>query len=188
MMLKTVDVALEPLNRKTFAPYGLLLTAPNRPADFVRPGLSNWRLPFKSDAELRLQIMQYEFQPMRLSRFERHLCVTEARTPIGPAPAVLIVAGDPTIDAPPTAASVRAFLLDGNIGIMFHPGVWHGLDCFPVNPPFVDYLFLSDSATEDEIETIKDPTYGVRTQVFDFDVEFTVVDPLDLTSQDKVSL
>lgn len=186
-MTKTVEVVLEALNETSFSDYGYLLVAPDDPADFSRPDLRNWRLPFKSDAELRLQIMRYEFQEMRLSRFERHLCVTEARAPIGSAPAVLIVAGDPNIDAPPTAASVRAFLLDGSIGIMFHPGVWHGLDCFPVNPPFVDYLFLSDSATENEIETIKDPAYGVRTQIFDFDLEFAVADPFGLMAQTKVA-
>jgi ureidoglycolate hydrolase len=186
-MIETVEVALEALNEMSFSPYGYLLAAPDEPADFLRPGLSNWRLSFKSDAEPRLQVMRYGHQQMRLSRFESHLCVTEARAPIGSAPAVLIVAGDPNTSAPPTAASVRAFLLDGTVGIMFHAGVWHGLDCFPVSPPFVDYLFLSDSATEDEIETIKDPAYGVRTQIFDFDMEFVVTDPLDLMADVQVA-
>lgn len=186
-MTDTVDIALEPLTALTFEPYGWLLAAPDGPADFTRPGLSNWRLPFKSDAELRLQVMRYGVQDMRLSCFEKHTRVTEARTPIGPAPAVLVVAGDPKTQAPPTPGSVRAFLLDGSTGIMFRPGVWHGLDCFPVRPPFVDYLFLSDSATEDEIETLGDPAQGVRTQIFNFPMEFTVTDPLGLMDRVKVS-
>lgn len=79
-MTNTVDVGLEPLTAATFEPYGWLLGAPDGPADFERPGLWNWRLPFNSDAKLRLQVMRYEFQEMRLSRFEKHIRVTEART------------------------------------------------------------------------------------------------------------
>lgn len=180
-MTRTINVPLEPLDAEQFAPFGWLLVAGNGPADFSRPGLWNWRLPFQSDAQLRLQVMRYGYQPMRLSCLEQHLCVTEARAPIGHAPAVLVVAGGPETDDPPKADALRAFLLDGQTGIMFRPGIWHGLDCFPVSPPHVDYLFLSDSATEDEIETISDPACGVRTRIFDFrreeETEFAVTDP-----------
>lgn len=180
-MTQTMNLPLEPLDARQFAPYGWLLAAGNEPADFSRPGLWNWRLPFQSDAQLRLQVMRYGYQPMRLSCLEQHLCVTEARAPIGHAPAVLVVAGTHDTDDPPKADTLRAFLLDGQTGIMFRTGIWHGLDCFPVSQPHVDYLFLSDSATEDEIEAIGDPANGIRTRIFDFlseeDTEFVVTDP-----------
>lgn len=185
----TIDLPLEPLDAARFAPYGWLLTAGNGPADFERPGLGNWRLPFQSDAQLRLQVMRYGYQEMRLSRLEQHLCVTEARAPIGYAPAVLIVAGTPGTNNIPAVDTLKAFFLDGKTGIMFRPGVWHGLDCFPVAPPHVDYLFLSDSATEDEIEAHSGPVQGVRTRIFDFlseaDTEFTVTDPHGLLPKGK---
>lgn len=186
-MTQTIDVQLEPLDAAQFEPYGWLLAAGTGPADFERPGLWNWRLPFGSDAQLRLQMMRYAFQPMRLSLLEQHLCVTEARAPIGYAPAVLIVAGTPDPNAVPRADSMRAFLMDGQTGIMFRPGIWHGLDCYPLSPPHADYLFLSDSATEDEIETLGDPAHGVRTRIYDFmseeDIEFVVTDPHALLDQ-----
>ena len=177
--MQTKDIPLERLTVESFSPYGWLLKANGTP-DFSRPGLNNWRLPFHSDAALRLQVMRYAQQEIRLTRFERHICVTEARSPIGNAAAVLVVAGDPARDLMPDAASVRAFYLDGETGIMFRKGTWHGLDCFPARTPYVDYLFLSDTATEDEIEADSVPHQGIRTQIFDFatqKVEFRVVDP-----------
>lgn len=177
--MRIENVEVEPLSEEAFAPFGYLLTAGTLP-DFQRPGLQNWRLPFHSDAPPRLQVMRYAAQPKRLSLFERHLCVTEARCPLGAAAAVLVVAGDPTQDVVPTVGSVRAFYLDGSLGIMFRKGVWHGLNCFPVRTPFVDYLFLSDAATEDEIEAAKEPRQGARTELYDFaeqNLTFDILDP-----------
>lgn len=180
--MNTIEIAIEPLGEETFAPYGWLLGAGDLP-DFQRPGLMNWRLPFASDAPLRLQVMRYANQVKKLSLFERHTFVTEGRSPIGDAAAILVVAGDPTQDALPEAGSVRAFYLDGSVGIMFRKGVWHGLDCFPARTPSVDYLFLSDAATEDEIEATAAPEQGQRTQLFDFaaqQISFQVTDPKGL--------
>lgn len=164
--MQIVDVPLKPLSAERFAPYGWILEGAAEP-DFARPGLKNWRLPFSSGSPLRLQIIRYGTGTMQLSMFERHVSVTEARQPIGDAAAVLVVAGDPARDAPPGAGSVWAFLLDGQ-GIMFRKGVWHGLDCFPARGAYVDYLFLSDAATEDEIEAAPGPKDGMHTQIFDF--------------------
>lgn len=177
--MKIEDIEVEPLTVEAFAPYGWLLVAGDAP-DFNRPGLKNWRIPFHSDAILRLQVMRYSKQLRQLSMFERHPHVTEARSPIGNAAAILVVAGDPAKDAPPDAGPVRAFYLDGSQGIMFRKGVWHGLDCYPAHRAHVDYLFLSDAATEDEIELSPGPRQGVRTEIFDFaeqNVTFRIMDP-----------
>jgi len=177
MLIKEIEV--EPLSSEAFAPYGWLLAAGDTP-DFEHTGLKNWRLPFHSDMPLRLQVMRYSLKKRQLSLFERHTQVTEGRSPIGDAAAILVVAGDPTQDADPEAASVRAFYLDGATGIMFRKGVWHGLDCYPAHRDYVDYLFLSDTATEDEIEESIAPRPGVRTDLFDFseqNLTFQITDP-----------
>ncbi len=99
---------------------------------------------------------------------------------MGDAAAVLVVAGAPENDEPPKPETVRAFYLDGSVGVMFHKGVWHGLDCFPAGTPYVDYLFLSDAETEDEIEASQEPRPGRRTELFDFaerNLAFEIVDP-----------
>ena len=176
--MKTINVPVEPLTAKAFAEYGWLLE-PDAAPDYTRTGLQNWRLPFASEDALRLQVMRYRNRDMRLSMFESHVSVTEARHPIGDAAAVLVVAGDPSHDAPPAANSVRAFLLDGQTGIMFRKGIWHGLDCFPARTEHVNYLFLSDAGTEDEIEAQAYPQSGTHTQIFDFaekGISFQVMD------------
>jgi ureidoglycolate hydrolase len=181
------DVPLEPLSAKGFAPYGWLLAGGDGPPSYARDGLELWRFPFESDAPLRLQVMRYHFQPMRFQRLERHLAVTEARFPAGGAAAVLIVAGatdasDP--QAAPDPSDIRAFLLGGGRGVMFRPGIWHGLDCFPAAPPHADFLFMSDAATEEEIEAQPLPVSGRRTHVVDYALRdgttFRVVDPAGL--------
>ncbi|MEO0386402.1 MAG: ureidoglycolate lyase, partial [Pseudomonadota bacterium] len=124
--METKTIPVEALTEDAFSPYGHVLAAGAAP-DFERPRLKNWRLPFHSDAPLRLQVMRYATQARRLSMFERHLYVTEARSPIGDAAAILVVAGGPDSDAPLAPETVRAFFLDGTVGIMFHKGIWHGL-------------------------------------------------------------
>lgn len=183
------DIVVETLSAEAFTPYGWLLAPPfagSQPPDFQRPGLQNWQIPYHSDAPLRLKIMRYSKQQRQLSVFERHPYVTEARSPIGDAAAILVVAGTTVRDTPPDAGSVRAFYLDGSTGIMFRKGVWHALDCFPARTEHVDYLFLSDAATEEEKEKSTAPRPGRRTDVFDFsasNLAFRITDPKGLSTQ-----
>lgn len=97
--------------------------------------------------------------------------------------AVLVVAGDAQTaggDRPPEPETVRAFLIDGAAGVMFWPGVWHGLDCYPL-AAHADFIFLSDEATEVEIEALAAPVSGTRTEVVDYQdshgLDFEIVDP-----------
>lgn len=179
--MPVLDIPIEPLDAETFAPYGMLL-APAGPPFYARTGLDLWRFPFASDAPARLQIMRYHHQPMAFSRLERHLAVTEARFPLHGAAAILIVAGEtgPAPEDAPDPSAIRAFRLDGDAGILFRPGIWHGLDCYPLAPPHADFLFLSDEATEIEIESQPTPISATRTHVHDYaadGISFRVVAP-----------
>lgn len=171
MVTRTLVLEPAPLTAEAFEPYGWVLQGGSGPGDFSRANLDLWCLPFHSDAPPRLQIMRYHHQAMVFSKLERHLAVTEARYPMNAGKAVLVVgaASNPTDRlAPPDIAQVRAFILDGTKGIMFKKGTWHGLDCYPLTPPHVDFLFLSDTETEREIEGQSAPATGSRTEVFDF--------------------
>ncbi|MEM7683369.1 MAG: ureidoglycolate lyase [Pseudomonadota bacterium] len=172
--MRTTVVPVRRLTADDFAPYGTLVAGGLGKSDFTRPKLENWRLCFASDAPLRLKVMRYHAQRMVLLQSERHLCITETRCPIGGVQGVLVVAGKTDGDAPPCRDTIRAFLIDGP-GVMLKPDVWHGLDCFPVRAPSADFLFLSDAATEDEIETVAS---GVRTNVVDLaPAVFEIIDP-----------
>ena len=169
-MATTFEIEAEPLTAEAFAPYGQLITALDGAADYARPLLDIWHLDFRADAPARIQIMRYHEQPMTFSRLERHTHVTEGRIPLAGACAALAVAGvtGAAPDDGPDPSSVRAFRFDGNCGLLFAPGVWHSLDCFPVAMPHADFVLLSDHKTEDEIEAWTRPTSGERTHVVDY--------------------
>ena len=180
-MATIVEVKAEPLTAGSFAPYGQLIGAGEEPADYARPLLDVWRLDFRADARTRVQIMRYHRQPMTFSRLERHVHVTEGRIPLGRARAALAVAGatGEARDSMPDRDSVRAFRFDGSCGILFAPGIWHSLDCFPLGSPSVDFVLLSDEATETEIESWREPASGRRTHVCDYasvGIEFRIVE------------
>ena len=176
-----VEVRMERLTAEAFAPYGRLIAAGEARADYARPLLDVWHLDWRADAPARIQIMRYHAQPMTFRRLERHVRVTEGRIPLAGARAVLAVAG-PTGAAPdsmPEPGSVRAFRFDGTCGILFAPGTWHSLDCFPLDAPSADFVLLSDEATENEIESWREPASGRRTHVCDYssaDIEFRIVE------------
>ena len=180
-MTTTVEVGMERLTAEAFAPYGRLIAAGEQQADYARPLLDVWHLDYRADAPARIQIMRYHAQPMTFHRLERHVRVTEGRIPLAGARAVLAVAGA-TGAAPesmPDPASVRAFRFDGTCGILFAPGTWHSLDCFPLDSPTADFVLLSDEATENEIESWRDPASGRRTHVCDYapvGIEFRIVE------------
>ena len=179
-MATTIELKVEPLTAEAFAPYGQLIAARDDAADYARPLLDVWHLDYRADAPIRLQIMRYHEKPMTFSRLERHTRVSEGRIPLDGARAVLAVAGA-TGDAPddaPDPSSVCAFRFDGTCGLLFTPGVWHSLDCFPVAAPYADFVLLSDQATEDEIESWTRPSSGERTHVVDYaprGIEFRIV-------------
>lgn len=180
-MTTIVEVRMERLTAKAFAPYGQLIAAGESHADYARPLLDVWHLDWRADAPARIQIMRYHEQPMTFRRLERHVRVTEGRIPLDGARAVLAVAG-PTGAAPdsmPDPSSVRAFRFDGSCGILFAPGTWHSLDCFPLGSSTADFVLLSDEATENEIESWRAPASGRRTHVCDYasvGIEFRIVE------------
>ena len=63
-MATTVEVRMERLTAEAFAPYGQLIAAGERQADYARPLLDVWHLDYRADAPTRIQIMRYHEQPM----------------------------------------------------------------------------------------------------------------------------
>ena len=179
-MATTIELEVEPLTAEAFSPFGQLIAARDGAADYARPLLDVWHLDYRADAPIRLQIMRYHEKPMTFSRLERHIRVSEGRIPLDGARAVVAVAGatGAAADDAPDPSAVRAFRFDGSCGLIFTPGVWHSLDCFPLGVPHADFVLLSDNATEEEIEAWTRPSSGERTHVVDYskrDIEFRIV-------------
>lgn len=175
-MATTIELEVEFLSAEAFAPYGQLIAARDGVTDYARPLLDVWHLDYRADAPARLQVMRYHEKPMTFRLLERHIRVTEGRIPLDGTQSMIAVAAADGAD--PDPATVRAFRFDGSCGVLFSPGVWHSIDCFPVAAPYADFVLLSDQATEDEIEAWTNPSSGKRTHVVDYaprDIEFRFV-------------
>ncbi len=158
----SVTLPITPVTPEAFAPFGRLLP-PQGPRSFGRHDFDAWVMPFPAEGPVRLQVVRYHPKPFVVRLIERHLHVTECRQPLKPLPCVLVVA--PPSDAPPEPDAMTAFDLSGH-GLMFHPGVWHSLDAYPLGGEACDFLFLSEEATVKEL--FDGTPQPKRTQVHDF--------------------
>jgi ureidoglycolate lyase len=188
---KLIEIVAEPLTAEAFAPFGEIVGGSSAPTDWTRPGLDAWKNTFRIEGKTELRVMRYHRQNPNLHVMERHVTVTESRMPLGGARVFMVVAPPSPADRPdeaPPPEAARAFYLDGTAGLMLSLGTWHALDCYVIGRDYADFAFISEVATEDEIETSIDAFSGARTQITDYhdthDCEFTVVDPLGLAGQD----
>lgn len=186
-----MNIALEPLSAAAFAPFGEVIEEfePSVGREAGRKPMK--RLGFGIQGAADLYVIRYDRRPMRFTLVERHLDVTETRVPLTPEPAVLAVA-ESTPDGSPVLESFRAFLLNGRQGVLIAPATWHPLDCFPDAVPYVDFAFISEAKTEEELRVTTDLTQCRRSRIVDlrrdFGVECSVVDPAGWLSAPTESL
>ena len=183
-MSTPIEIPLELVSAHAFRPFGELIMRPDAPSLGESAVQDYWRLPFDLDGKPELEIVRYRQQPWELHQLERHLHVTECRVALAGRRVVLVV-GPRTADdvgCAPAPASLRAFLLRGDAGVLLYRGTWHALDCFPVDDDFVDFAFLTEAQTVAELEGVSEPGPAPRTEVVDFETLgqwFRVVDPMD---------
>ena len=154
-MPTVVQVALEPLREATFRPFGRIVGVDAEPPAVAFDGMHTWKAPFDADGAAEMTICRYFRQPIAWSRMERHLAVTQAFLPLAGVETALVVAPptDPTQrDALPPPDSVRAFHMDGSVGVLLWRGTWHALRRFPLRAAHADIVLLTGRATQDELE------------------------------------
>ena len=183
---RTIEIPLESLTADAFTPFGRLIESLPHDSRAESDVFHMVELPFSVDRTPDLRIAHYPVQDMCFSRLERHLTMTESRVALGQA-VVLITAGDTPLDdryTLPDPHSVRALLMNGNQGILFKRGAWHGLDCYPVNGRPADFAFLTERESEDELLEVSNIDALHRSHMVDFaescDIVFRVCDPLGL--------
>ncbi len=180
--IKIIDIPVESLHADSFSPYGIVIKEllHNRVAKFEMQNLG-----FEVDGTAELFIVSYPFQEMEFSKFERHHTMTEGRISLERA-VVLVVAEDTPLNdchSLPEPKSLRAFLLPGNQGIMFHKGTWHCIDCFPTEQGHADFAFFTEAESEEELLVFEDgdPENIQRSDLLDYKkergVSFRITDP-----------
>lgn len=177
--LRTLKV--EPFTEESFAPFGVVVGPRATPAEFKGSASEGWLLDFQAQGGAQLMYSRFHHQNMRFSVLERHFGVTQGFVPLNGTPLVMVVAPPTARSGPqatPDPGSLRAFLLDGSRGLLMHEGTWHTLDRYPVRPPYVDVLFLTARATQEELMREKaDGAKPVLTELHDFaghGIEFQV--------------
>ena len=153
-MPRIVDIKIEPLTAEGFRPFGAVVGAQGRPA-LSYDTMQTWKAPFEVDGAMEMTICRYLRQPITWSRMERHLGVTQAFLPLAGVQSVMVVA-PPTEterrDALPPPEAVRAFRMDGQVGVVLWRGVWHALRRFPIDAPHIDVVLLTGRDTQVELE------------------------------------
>ena len=163
-----VQVPVERLSEAAFAPFGHIVGAGGRPPDFEAGHLWNWRVAFEADGPTEVLLIRYKYQEPVFSKLERHFHVTQGFIPLGSNASLMVVAAPTDPDdraAIPPPEAVRCFLMDGSAGVVLHRGTWHALARFAVAPPHVDFAFLTERATQADIEANDPPQ---RTQIVDY--------------------
>lgn len=154
-MPRMVEVAVEPLGAASFAPFGTIVGAVSGAPALDWGTLQTWMAPFDVDGPTQMTLCRYHREPVEWSQMERHLGVTQAFLPLGGVASIMVVApGSDPADrtALPPPDSVRAFHMDGSVGVVLHRGTWHALRRFPVGAALIDIVLLTGRDTQAELE------------------------------------
>ena len=121
----------QPLTSDAFAPYGTVLQAPKTEGRRINGGTTE-RFDLVDDLQLgaidgRAQLALFRAQartfPHAVTAMERHALGSQSFVPMGAARRFVIVVA-PAGDAP-SAATLAAFVTDGQQGVTLAPGTWH---------------------------------------------------------------
>ena len=140
--MRIVKLSIEPMTAESFAPYGEVIEARERPAD----GRRFFPVDFRIDGRTTMDVIWQPVGGKRFRMLERHFAVTQAFIPLEGAPAVVAVAPPTDLDdaeAVPKPEEVRAFLIDPGKGYAYRTGTWHSLDRYLLGPPGASFVILN---------------------------------------------
>ena len=125
----------EPLTTQAFAAYGTVVApfAHAQPPPGARAinGGTTWRLDLLADLDLHqsggspgLAVYSAAARtfPLALQEMERHTQGSQSFFPLGNARFVVVVA---PAGVAPRGGDLKAFITDGQQGVVLHPGTWH---------------------------------------------------------------
>jgi ureidoglycolate hydrolase len=108
------SVVAEPLISERWQPFGQVI------------GADDCMLELRHGAEFHLDVLTYEWKPLRCELLNRHHTASQALIPLGGEPAVVVVA-PPEVDFndPSDLDTLRAFTISGAQGINLAIATWH---------------------------------------------------------------
>ena len=138
-------LAVEPLTKEAFAPFGDVLSAEGRerlPINLYE-GVDVFRADFETARPMEFLMTRNKVRPFHVRFLERHMELTQTFISLGGRPFVQVVAApDARLDNDvPGYDQIKAFLVPGDVATNMHLGTWH-------EPPFGfedDQVFLYTS-------------------------------------------
>jgi len=114
-----MTVQAQPLSAEAWQPFGQVIGGPD-------PSSAACVLELRDDAVFHLDVLSYQWHPLRCELLNRHHTATQALIPLGGSPAVVVVA-PPEVDFsdPGHLDTIRAFTISDNLGINLAIGTWH---------------------------------------------------------------
>ena len=172
-------IKAQPLDPVSFAPFGEVIGPRERPAvtnrDLLDRGLVRIEHPVHQDrlaefdvldywapvAEISAGTMKFGFlrprmRPLEVGWFERHLLGTQSFVPLGGGRSLFVLAPpNEPFDSPepPRLEDVRAFVLDGTVGINLKLGTWHWTP-FPLTEGASFAILVRRDAAADDLNMI----------------------------------
>ena len=122
---------VERLDAKAFEPFGRVLSRPDLPPNAIREDLEAWLgysdLMDMEGSNPRIAYLRIWRNNLPLNRLERHCQAAEGFFPLEGSSVIIVapVSNPDDPDALPDQDAVRAFLLDGSVGILLPRGSWH---------------------------------------------------------------
>jgi ureidoglycolate hydrolase len=122
----SAGLAVRPLERDAFAPYGTILERPERRADAEGSGWRWWAETASladTGTAYGIGMLTLEAAPLEFDWAERHARSPEMIVMLFGECLVYVAPADPGRDAP---TAFEVFRLGPGRGVILHPGVWHG--------------------------------------------------------------
>jgi ureidoglycolate hydrolase len=136
--LKVIELKVERLDKKNFAPYGEIIGPQKAKADLENDDIAFY--PGISHIELTKQGGMFSWLEVKKPRkficenLERHINCTESMIPFGGSSICVVALSKNMNDtnSPVDAGSIRAFFMDGSLAVNLKKGAWHWIP-FPIS-------------------------------------------------------
>ncbi len=159
-MTTSYKIKIEPMTAMTFAPFGELWDATDRPDD--QRLISPTRYTYVG--KTTVSVIWQPYGGLTFNELERHFGVTQSFVQLSGSPAVVCVAAPTKTELPtdvPDPADVRAFLIDPAKGYSFRRGTWHSLNRHNLVPPGSTFLILNSDPNPTQMVNYETSTVAI---------------------------
>lgn len=159
---RVCPVAVEPLTREAFAPFGALIAPESTSSPRLNRAPGNLGMLWVQSelhfpGQSYMCTLRYYYRGFRCEFLQRHPSSTVTLIPLGGRPSIVVAAPAREDDGgAPDPEGIRAFLLDGDAGVVFNKGTWLRY-AYPITD-WVDFAYVTQRVdpatanTSDDVE------------------------------------